>query len=69
MPSFLLRRQVLVNLPTDNLEPQVARSIDFMVDRVSRNDCCITVIAYSCLLDGVSVPFPISFTSYHQLSW
>ena len=35
MPTFLLKRQVLVNLPTDNLDPAVARSIDFMVDRVS----------------------------------
>lgn len=35
MPTFLLKRQVLVNLPTDNLEPQVATSIDFMVDKVS----------------------------------
>ena len=35
MPTFLLKRQVLVNLPTDNLDPPVARSIDFMVDRVS----------------------------------
>ena len=34
MPAFLLKRQVLVNLPTDNLEPEVAKSIDFMVDRV-----------------------------------
>ena len=35
MPAFLLKRQVLVNLPTDNLDPDVAKSIDFMVDRVS----------------------------------
>ena len=34
MPAFLLKRQVLVNLPTDNLDPDVAKSIDFMVDRV-----------------------------------
>ena len=40
MPAFLLKRQVLVNLPTDNLEPEVAKSIDFMVDRVSL--CIIT---------------------------
>lgn len=35
MPTFLLKRQVLINLPTDNLDPEVAKSIDFMVDRVS----------------------------------
>lgn len=34
MPTFLLKRQVLINLPTDNLDPEVAKSIDFMVDRM-----------------------------------
>ena len=37
MPTFLLKRQVLVNLPTDNLDPAVAKSIDFMVDRVNNS--------------------------------
>ena len=36
MPAFLLKRQILVNLPSDNLESEVANSIDFMVERVSR---------------------------------
>ena len=39
MPAFLLKRQILMNLPSDNLEVEVANSIDFMVERVS--DCVI----------------------------
>ena len=35
MPGFLLKRQILMNLPSDNLEAEVANSIDFMVERVS----------------------------------
>ena len=35
MPAFILKRQILMNLPSDNLEVEVAHSIDFMVDRVS----------------------------------
>ena len=34
MPAFLLKRQILMNLPSDNLESEVANSIDFMVERV-----------------------------------
>ena len=34
MPAFLLKRQILINLPSDNLESDVANSIDFMVERV-----------------------------------
>ena len=34
MPAFLLKRQILMNLPSDNLEVEVANSIDFMVERV-----------------------------------
>ena len=34
MPAFLLKRQILINLPSDNLERDVANSIDFMVERV-----------------------------------
>ena len=34
MPGFLLKRQILINLPSDCLEAQVANSIDFMVERV-----------------------------------
>lgn len=35
MPGFWLKRQILLNLPSDNLEVYVADSIDFMVERVS----------------------------------
>ena len=35
MPAFLLKRQILMNLPSDNLEAEVANSIDFMAERVS----------------------------------
>ena len=35
MPSFILKRQILMNLPSDKLEVEVAHSIDFMVERVS----------------------------------
>ena len=34
MPAFVLKRQILINLPSDNLENDVANSIDFMVERV-----------------------------------
>ena len=35
MPGFWLKRQILLNLPSENLEYNVANSIDFMVERVS----------------------------------
>lgn len=35
MPAFMLKRQILINLPSDKLEVDVANSIDFMVERVS----------------------------------
>ena len=35
MPAFMLKRQILINLPSENLEGNVANSIDFMVERVS----------------------------------
>ena len=34
MPGFWLKRQILLNLPSDNLEGNVANSVDFMVERV-----------------------------------
>ena len=34
MPAFWLKRQIMANLPTENLEGSVANSIDFMVERV-----------------------------------
>ena len=49
MPGFWLRRQILLNLPSDNLEANVANSVDFMVERVSKEtkvsglDCVIVV--------------------------
>ena len=36
MPAFLLKRQILMNLPSEKLESEVANSIDFMVERVSK---------------------------------
>ena len=39
MPAFWLKRQLMLNLPTDNLEPGVAKSIDFMVDKVCNVQC------------------------------
>ena len=35
MPGFWLKRQILMNLPSEDLEISVANSIDFMVERVS----------------------------------
>lgn len=35
MPGFWLKRQILMNLPSEDLEVSVANSIDFMVERVS----------------------------------
>ncbi len=35
MPAFWLKRQIMLNLPSDNLEYNVANSVDFMVERVS----------------------------------
>jgi len=37
MPAFWLKRQILLNLPCENLEAHVANSIDFMVERVRRD--------------------------------
>lgn len=37
MPAFWLKRQILMNLPSEDLEVSVANSIDFMVERVSVN--------------------------------
>lgn len=34
MPAFMLKRQILLNLPSEKLEAEVANSIDFMVERV-----------------------------------
>ncbi len=34
MPAFWLKRQILMNLPSENLEDEVANSIDFMAERV-----------------------------------
>jgi len=34
MPAFWLKRQILMNLPSENLEMHVANSIDFMVERL-----------------------------------
>lgn len=34
MPAFWLKRQILMNLPSENLEAEVANSIDFMVERL-----------------------------------
>ncbi|XP_003387733.2 PREDICTED: maspardin-like [Amphimedon queenslandica] len=34
MPAFMLKRQILVNLPSEKLEMDVANSIDFMVERL-----------------------------------
>lgn len=36
MPGFWLRRQIMLNLPCENLEFNVANSVDFMVERVSQ---------------------------------
>jgi hypothetical protein len=36
MPGFWLKRQILMNLPSEDLELSVANSIDFMVERVSK---------------------------------
>ena len=54
MPTFLLKRQVLVNLPTDNLDPAVARSIDFMVDRVSNYINLILFHIYPFKMDSLA---------------
>ena len=35
MPGFWLKRQIMMNLPSEDLEVSVANSIDFMVERVS----------------------------------
>ena len=35
MPAFWLKRQIMLNLPSENLECNVANSVDFMVERVS----------------------------------
>ena len=47
MPAFLLKRQILMNLPTDNLEAEVAHSIDFMVERVC-STCTKTLFHALC---------------------
>ena len=44
MPGFLLKRQILVNLPSDCLEARVANSIDFMVERVGSPPTLINAV-------------------------
>ena len=39
MPAFWLKRQIMLNLPSENLEYNVANSVDFMVERVSLEKC------------------------------
>jgi maspardin len=34
MLAFMLKRQIMINLPSENLEIDVANSIDFMVERL-----------------------------------
>lgn len=38
MPGFWLRRQIMLNLPCENLECNVANSVDFMVERLDMLD-------------------------------
>lgn len=38
MPGFWLKRQILLNLPSENLEYNVANSVDFMVERLELLD-------------------------------
>jgi len=53
MPAFWLKRQILMNLPSENLEMHVANSIDFMVERVSHRHlyspyCHVASIPRNC---------------------
>eukprot|EP00049_Salpingoeca_infusionum_P019234 m.360981 g.360981 ORF g.360981 m.360981 type:complete len:331 (-) comp19262_c0_seq1:359-1351(-) len=34
LPGFMLRRMLMNNLPSDKVEPEIARSIDFIVDEM-----------------------------------
>ena len=47
MPAFLLKRQIMMNLPCENLEPEVANSIDFMVERVNEQLSLLTLGAHA----------------------
>ena len=52
MPAFLLKRQIMTNLPTEKLEVSVANSIDFMVERVRTHllvSCSIVCIVLNRL--------------------
>lgn len=48
MPAFWLKRQILLNLPSDHLEAEVANSIDFMVERVRQPKCISMYIHMKC---------------------
>jgi len=38
VPEFLLKKSILSNFPTGNLEPAIADSVDFMVDQLEQLD-------------------------------
>ena len=63
MPGFWLKRQILMNLPSEDLEVSVANSIDFMVERVSATFSPHLVFGYSsCNLDLPEYSFIYSST-------
>lgn len=47
MPSFVLKRTVLQGFDTGKYENDIADSIDFMVERVSRNYTMATPVELS----------------------
>lgn len=53
MPGFWLKRQILLNLPSDNLELNVANSVDFMVERVRIVVATVGVVIMTPLLSFV----------------
>ena len=67
MPAFMLKRQILINLPSDKLEMDVANSIDFMVERVELLLKIIIIMTISSLLP--SSPPLNSLMFYIRINW
>ena len=67
MPAFMLKRQILINLPSDKLEMDVANSIDFMVERVELLLKIIIIMMIISLLP--SSPPLNSLMFYIRINW
>ena len=53
MPAFLLKKMIMNNFTTEEVDGDIADSIDFMVERVSEMHFFDSLIIPSCVGDTV----------------